>query len=255
MDRLGAGGLQLWESLGSAIWLMESRWILESCPHPAFNLAVRGRAVENAPGLQGPRCRAGPLPAEWSIAGSWASSFGGPVAFGAGVAWMKQLFLVSIFGLPARRLKPGAACGLWPLSAPGVDDDGQTLTLTACRHRSPGRLCIHSPPSSCLPVAILTPSRDMCARDGLSGTASAETSVRDVCCHPPSGPVRRPGFGMGCRRPFCRRHADDRCGSAGAHGDGDGERELNIVLISPVLGPVPADLPPAITHRPRPLVV
>lgn len=112
-----------------------------------------------------------------------------------------------------------------------------------------------SPPSSCLPVAILTPSRDMCARDGLSGTASAETSVRDVCCHPPSGPVRRPGFGMGCRRPSCRRHADDRCGSAGAHGDGDGERELNIVLISPVLGPVPADLPPAITHRPRPLVV
>lgn len=115
MDRLGAGRAPWWIATlgesGCPIWLMGSGWILKSCPHPAFNLAVRGRAVENAPGSS-VSCRtlvSGKV--DRRLEGSWASSFGGPVAFGAGVAWMKQLFLVSIFGLPARRLKPGAACG------------------------------------------------------------------------------------------------------------------------------------------------
>lgn len=187
MDRLGAGRAALADCLGesgSAIWLMESRWILESCPHPAFNLAVRGRAVEKGSRVLGvvqdPCQRKGRSQARGLVGVFfwWSSCIR---------CWGRlDETAVSRVHFWLARAPSQARGGLRPLSAPGrrrrrpnphIDSLSSPLT------RPP----LHPfPPLKLLACGHLDTHHETCAsRDGLSGTASAETnSVRDAISRP-----------------------------------------------------------------------
>lgn len=235
---------------GSAVWLMESRWILESCPHPAFNLAVRGRAVEKGSRVLGvvqdPCQRKGRSQARGLVGVFfwWSSCIR---------CWGRlDETAVSRVHFWLARAPSQARGGLRPLSAPGrrrrrpnphIDSLSSPLTrpplhpfpllkLLACghlgtHHETCARVMACLAPPLPKPTVFETPS-----------------AVR-------SRPSARLRDGMSSAFPSTRRQSVRQCWSA----RGWGWQKRNEYCFDQSSPQSSSSRPPAITHRPRQLVV
>jgi hypothetical protein len=130
---------------GSAIWLMESRWILNLLS-PRVQSRRAWSSRRNAPGSS-VSCRT-------LVSGKFDRRLVGVFFRWSSCirCWgrLDETAVSRVHFWLARAPSQARGCCRALLSAPGVDDDGQNVTLTACRHHSPGRLCIFPPEAACL---------------------------------------------------------------------------------------------------------